>query len=129
MQPAEDWEGHDVPLGRALCGDRGLLVDPLVRSRCVVVADVFGDDALEVPAVEHENVVQALATQRTEKALTDGVHVWRAHRRADHPDAGAVRERIKGSPELVVAVASQEPWRRTAGGRVTKLLRDPGLRR
>jgi hypothetical protein len=32
-------------------------VDPLVRARGVVVADVLGDDALEVPAVEHENVV------------------------------------------------------------------------
>ena len=40
-----------------LCGDRGLLVDPLMTARGVVVADVLGDDALEVPAVEDENVV------------------------------------------------------------------------
>jgi hypothetical protein len=33
-------------------------------------------------------VVEALATQRAEKAFTDGVHVGRAHRRADHADAG-----------------------------------------
>src|ERR1019366_2371744 len=32
---------------RAL-GDRGLLMDPLVRADSVVVADVLGDDALEV---------------------------------------------------------------------------------
>jgi hypothetical protein len=35
----------------------------LVRARGVVVADVLGDDALEVPAVEHENVVEAFATK------------------------------------------------------------------
>ena len=104
MEATEHWEGHDVPLGRALCGDRGLLMDPLVRARGVVVADVLGDDALEVPAVEHENVVEAFATKRAQKALADGVHVRRAHRRADDPDAGGACERIEGGPELVVAV-------------------------
>ena len=58
MEAAEHWEGDDVPLGRALCGERGLLMDPLVGARGVVVADVLGDAALEVPAVEHENVVR-----------------------------------------------------------------------
>ena len=129
MEAAEHGEGDDVPLGRAVRRDRGLLTDPLVRARGVVVADVLGDDALEVPGVEHKNVVEAFAAQRTEEALADGVHVRRAHRRADHSDAGGARERIEGGPELVVAVANQEPWPRAAGGRVTKLLRDPGLRR
>jgi hypothetical protein len=32
MEATEHWEGHDVPLGTALCGDRGLLVHPLVRA-------------------------------------------------------------------------------------------------
>jgi hypothetical protein len=82
-------------------------MDPLVRARGVVVADVLGDDALEVAAVEHENVVEALATQRTEEALADGIHVRRAHRGADHTDAGGARERIEGAPELVVAVANR----------------------
>jgi hypothetical protein len=59
------------------------MTDPLVRARGVVVADVLGDDALEVPGVEHKNVVEAFAAQRTEEALADGVHVRRAHRRAD----------------------------------------------
>ena len=83
MEAAEHGEGDDVPLGRAVRRDRGLLTDPLVRARGVVVADVLGDDALEVPGVEHKNVVEAFAAQRTEEALADGVHVRRAHRRAD----------------------------------------------
>jgi hypothetical protein len=37
----------------------GVLVDALLRPRGVVVADVLLDDAVEVPDVEHENVVVA----------------------------------------------------------------------
>jgi hypothetical protein len=61
MQAAEDWEGDDVLLGRVLRGDWGVLVEPLVRAGGVVVADVLGDDAPEVPVVEHEKVVEAFA--------------------------------------------------------------------
>src|ERR1019366_5965107 len=90
-------------------------MDPLVRARGVVVANVLGDNALEVAAVKHANVVEAFAAQRTEEALADGVHVRRSNRRADHSDARGSRERIEGGPELVVAIANQESWRRTEG--------------
>jgi hypothetical protein len=53
MQAAEHWERDDVPLGRELRGHRGPLAKALVRACAVVVADVLGDDALEVPVVEH----------------------------------------------------------------------------
>jgi hypothetical protein len=128
MEATEHGEGNDVALGRAVRRDGGQLVDPLVRARGVVVADVFGDDAVEVSAVEDENMVEAVATQGAQKALADGVHVGRAHGRADYPDPGGSRERVEGGPELVVAVANQESWRCTGGRRVTKLLRRPGLR-
>ena len=104
MEATEHWEGDDVPLGRALCGDGGQLVDPLVRARGVVVADVLGDDALEVPAVEHENVVEAFATKRAQKALADGVHVRRAHRRADDPDAGGACERTRSNESTSASI-------------------------
>ena len=68
MRPFDSRDGGHRAVGRPRCSPRqgalrgrgsagGSLVDPLVRARGVVVADVLGDDALEVPAVEHENVV------------------------------------------------------------------------
>jgi hypothetical protein len=62
MKPAEHWQGDDLPLNGALCGHGGLLAEPLVRACAVVVANVLGDDALEVTVVEHEDVVEALPT-------------------------------------------------------------------
>jgi hypothetical protein len=123
MQATQDWQRDDLPLDGALHWHRGLLAEPLVRACAVVVADVLGDDALEVPVIEHDDVVEAFAAPRAEKPCTDRVHVRRAHRRADHPDAGGACERIEGDPELIVAIANQEPWRRTQGGRVAQAIR------
>jgi hypothetical protein len=78
-----------------------------MRAGAVVVADVLSDDALEVPIVEHQDVVETFATQGTEEAFADSVHVRRAHRCADDPDAGGAGERIEGGPELVVAIANR----------------------
>jgi len=125
MGPAEDRQRDDLPVDGALRRHQCLLADPLVRACAIVVTDVLGDDPLEVPVVEHEDVIEAFATQRTEKPFTDRVHVRRAHRRADHPDAGGQGERIEGDPELVVVIQEQEPWCPTQGGRVAKLLRHP----
>jgi hypothetical protein len=48
MEPAEERQGDDFPGDGALRRHRCLLAEPLVRA-CAV-----GDDALEVPVVEHE---------------------------------------------------------------------------
>jgi hypothetical protein len=124
MQATERWEGKDVAVVGAHRADRGLLMEPLVRARAAAVANVLGDDALEVRCVEHENVVDALATQRAEEALRG-----RSHCGAGRSGCRGACERIEGGPELVVAVANQEPWRHTGGRRVAKLLRHPSLRR
>ena len=61
------------PLGR----HGRFLAKPLMSPRGVVVADILEDDALKMPAVQHQDVVETLAPQRSEKALADGVHVRR----------------------------------------------------
>jgi hypothetical protein len=86
--------------------------------------------ALEVPVVEHEDVIAALAAQRTEKTV---------HRPRSCPARTLLSglpgcpsrggDHVEGGPELVVAIADQEPRCSTQGGRVAKLLRYPRLRR
>jgi hypothetical protein len=68
MKAAEDWQRDDLALDGALRGHRGLLAEPLVRACAVVVADVLDDDAFELPVVEHEDVIETLATQRIPRA-------------------------------------------------------------
>jgi len=53
---AEDRERDDAPLVGALGGHGSLLAKSLVRACGVVVAPVLGDDALEVPVIEDQQV-------------------------------------------------------------------------
>jgi hypothetical protein len=66
MKAAEYRECDDIALGRRVGRHRGPLADPLVRPSFVVVADILRHDAFEVPVVEDEHVVEALAPQRAE---------------------------------------------------------------
>ena len=127
MKPAEYRQRDDRPFDRTVSGHRGLLAKPLVWACGIVVVDVSGDDALKVPTIEHKDMVEALATERAEKALADGVHIWRAHGRADDPDAGRARQHIESGPEAVVAIPNQEPWRCPERRGVAELLRHPRL--
>ena len=108
MQASKDRQLDDLPVAGAHRGHRRPLAEALVRACGVEVADVLGDHAVQMPVVEHQDMVEALATQRAEKAFADGVHVGRAHRRADYPDAGSNGQRIEGNPKLVVSVANQQ---------------------
>ena|ERR1019366_2923456 len=106
MKPGEHWQRGDLPLCGALCMHRRPLPDPLVQSSVVVVADVLGHDAAEVPVVEHQDVVEALATERAEKALADRIHVRCTNRRTEDPDARGTGKRISAFLQVGVTAAS-----------------------
>jgi len=62
--------------------NRLLVPEGRVRTPFVVEADVLGDDAPEVILTEDEDVVEQLSAERTGEALSEGIHVGRAYRRA-----------------------------------------------
>jgi hypothetical protein len=101
-----------------------LLVPEGLVTRFVVEADVLGDNAPEVILTEDEDVVEQLSAERTGEALSKGIHVWRAYRRAY--DAHPRRSEYFGEPsaELRVVVADDNLWRPVHGG-VPGLLRAP----
>jgi hypothetical protein len=64
-----------------------LLLEGLMRTGLVVEADVLGDEVAKVLLAEDQNVVEELATERTDEALCKRVHVWGVWSRADHAGA------------------------------------------
>ena len=53
----------------------------------VVVLDVLVEQAPQMPLVDRDDVIEALAPERTDHTLDDGVSIRRPHRRQDRLDS------------------------------------------
>ena len=95
-----------------------------MRTRLVVEADVLGDDAPEVILAEDEDVVEHFAAESTGEAVSEGIHVRRAYRRAHDAHPGRSEYASEPSAEFRVVVADDDLWCAVHGG-VPRLLRAP----
>ena len=93
----------------------------------VVVLEVLGDDAVQVPVVGDQDPVEALLADRLHHALCVGVRDGRADRREDDADTVGLEHGVEGGRELGVAVADQDPdaLEDVVDGQVPGLLGDP----
>lgn len=99
VQTADFGELHDPPCRENL--DRPeigcVLVQREVRSRLMVIDEIAGHDAVQVPRVDDEHVIQTLAPDRADEPLRERV-LPRALRRREHfVDAHA----LYAMPELL----------------------------
>ena len=124
MEATEYGDCVDPPLCRERSWNRLLVTEGLVRTRFVVKADVLGDDAAEVILTEDEDVVEQLSPESTGEAFNEGIHVWRAYRRAQDAHPRRPEYASEASAELRVVVADDNLWRVVHGG-VSGLLRAP----
>ncbi len=66
----------------------------------VVVIDVLGDDRFELPPVEDQHPVEALAADRADESLSEGVGPWGSDRRADDPDPLRSQDLVEAGGDL-----------------------------
>jgi hypothetical protein len=94
------------------------------------MAGIDAKHVLELPPVEDEQAVEALATHAADPALGVGVRVRCLDGRADHRDRSASEDLIAASTELGVAIVDDEAERLLAilerHQQVARLLGDPG---
>src|SRR5438093_5526643 len=95
----------------------------------VVVIGVDAQDALERPAADDQEPVEAVAADRADPAFGERVRLRRPKRGADDLDAFASEDVVEGVAEFAVAVVDQEAGRRRARvqrpGELPSLLDDP----
>jgi hypothetical protein len=101
------------------------LAQALVGPAPVEVGDVLGQDPLQVPLAEDQDMIDALAADAPEEALADGVRARRPNRRQDHVDAATGRDPCEGGAVLGVVVVDQEARPRPLRRRLAELLGDP----
>lgn len=106
--PAKDIVAMDRARER---GARGLgqpEPEPAVKAGFVVMAEVLGEDGLELAAGEDEQVVQALLAYSPHPALGVRVRPRCPHGRAQDPDTGRGQDGVEGRGELCVTVPREE---------------------
>ena len=97
-----------------------------MRSHRVVVLDVLTKHPPPLPFVDGDDVIEALAPERPDHPLGDGVGVRRAPRSQNRldPDPSSACDEVPAI--ATVAVSDEEPWLLTPGGRLDHLPPDPG---
>jgi len=77
MESAEPWHRNDLAAclgrGRSLTTGGRLFCQPEMSAIIVVVADVFRHEALEMPLVENDDMVEQIATAVADEALRNAV--------------------------------------------------------
>ena len=82
-----------------------------MRAPVVEIADILGQDLLQMTLIEYENVVQALGPDRSHPALGDGVGSRRSEWRANLGNANITHPTIEGGAVAAVAVMDEETSR------------------
>ena len=97
-----------------------------MRAHRVVVLDVLTRHPPQMPFVDGDDVIEALAPERPDHPLGDGVGVRCAHRSQNRldPDPSSACDEV--SAIATVAVSDEEPWLLTPGRRLDHLPPDPG---
>ena len=97
-----------------------------MRPHRVVVLDVLTRHPPQMPFVDGDDVIEALAPERPDHPLGDGVGVRCAQRSQNRldPDPSSACDEVPAI--ATVAVSDEEPWLLTPGGRLDHLPPDPG---
>jgi hypothetical protein len=112
MKTADFGNLHDRAHFRPLDGPpiRRILLERKVSSRPVIVQEVAGQDAAEVSLAEDEHVIQALAPDRTDELLREGVLPRAGGRGQDFPDTHTLHALPERGTVDVIAIAKEVGW-------------------
>jgi hypothetical protein len=109
MQATDFGNLHDPARPGELDGPdvRCILVEREMRASPVIVVEIAGQDAAQVPLTEDEHMIQTLAPDRTDKALGKRILPGAVRRREDFVDAHALHSVAKLLAVDLVAVAQR----------------------
>jgi hypothetical protein len=106
-----------------------LLLQTQMCSVVVIVADVFGEKALEMMFVEHDDMIEQVPSAVTDKAFSDPILPRAAEAGSLWLNAEALDSADGFFVEVGPAIEDQILGRRVVGKRFTELLCHPGARR
>jgi hypothetical protein len=69
VQPRQDWQSSNRPMSLDRATERRILVQRQMRPRLIVITGIRGQDPLQMPRTEDNNVIQAVAPKRSDQAF------------------------------------------------------------
>jgi hypothetical protein len=81
-----------------------------MRPPVVEIADILGQNLLQMPLIEYEHVVQALGPDRSHPALGDCVGPRRSERRPSLGNTETTHPPIEAGAITIVAVMNEKTW-------------------
>ena len=76
VQPAENWAAKNLPGPFDGTRERGILLQGEVRAGAIVICHVRQQQVAEVAFAEHDNVVEAFPSDRTDQPFGISVLPW-----------------------------------------------------
>jgi hypothetical protein len=80
VQPAENWAAKNLPSPFDGARERRILLQGEMRARAIVIFHVRQQQVTEVALAEHDNVVKAFPSDRTDQAFGVSVLPWGTRR-------------------------------------------------
>ena len=99
-----------------------------MRSSLIEIQDIGPEEAGESLLMEDQEVIQAFSPHASQKALTDGIGLWRTIRRSKHLDAARCCYARKIRAEFAIIIPNQVSRSFSKRSCLPQLLRDPGIR-
>src|SRR5664279_3197396 len=122
-----------IGCSRAAQQERGLLTQGPVRPVSVVMGDVLGQDAFEVPTTEDQRSVEALTADGADEAFGEGVGSGSSGRCANDADTFCLEDLVEARGGLGVPVTNEESDvmdpNLQCHGQVSRLVDHPGAGR
>jgi hypothetical protein len=81
VQPAENWATKNLPSPFDGARERRILLQGQMRARAIVIFHVRQQQVTEVALAEHDNVVKAFPSDRTDQPFGVSVLPWGTRRR------------------------------------------------
>src|ERR1700681_3703969 len=125
MESAEDWDRCDGAKLLWVPKIRRILVQREMRADLIVISSVILQHATQLRFVEHDQVIEAFAPNRSDDALDVAVLPWRAWRGRMITDPHRTNAMGIGWAEGTVAVAKQMTRRFIPRKGVSNLSSDP----
>jgi len=98
-------------------------------SGLVEVRDVHIEDALELPLMEDQQVVQAFLPHAPQEAFADGIGSWRMIRGFEHLNPTGGRHPSETGPKFTIVITNQILGCLPIGGSFSQVLGHPGIGR